>query len=121
MVRAAPLLLVLAGCSQLFGLDKPVPVDAAVDLDGAEIDAFVGTGCITLPLRAVDDDDGDAVTDDQDNCIGLASMPADTDGDGIGNACDPNPDERDVRRHLCTGGCQYVRDSRLRGAKCRHR
>jgi hypothetical protein len=36
------------------------------------------------------------ITDDQDNCIGLAGAQADLDGDGIGNACDVT-DTKDMR------------------------
>src|SRR5687767_297807 len=110
--------IALSGCSQLFGLDKPVRSDATVDViakdsdgDGVTDDADncdnlanpdqvdvdrddIGDacqGCIMLPLRAFDDDDGDGLTDDIDNCTGLASgtMQSDDDGDGIGNGCDP--------------------------------
>ena len=119
MVRCTLFVAVaLSGCSQIFGLDKPVRGDAAVDAPDSDKDGDgvsdsvdncdsvanpdqvdvdrddVGDacqGCIILPLRAADDDDGDGLTDDIDNCTGLTSgaMQTDDDGDGIGNGCDP--------------------------------
>jgi hypothetical protein len=86
MVRGSSLLIVLAGCGQLFGLDVPVLQDASHDIDAA--DAALAEGCVTLPLDSTNDDDADGLTDDVDNCIGDSAAQMDSDGDGIGNACD---------------------------------
>ncbi|MBV8758789.1 MAG: thrombospondin type 3 repeat-containing protein [Deltaproteobacteria bacterium] len=81
-MRAAVLLLGIAGCDRLFGFqDVPPP----------EIDAAVG-GCT---LGSAHDDDGDCVPDALDNCPGLPNPDQlDRDADLIGDACDPDPIRR---------------------------
>jgi hypothetical protein len=53
-----------------------------------------GIDTVRLGLCTDDDSDCDSVPDDADNCI-LAdnSTQLDTDGDGIGNICDPDLDQ----------------------------
>lgn len=56
-------------------------VDFTADSPGDYIRVFVG----------VVDSDADGITDDSDNCILAANADQrDTNGDGIGNACDPD-------------------------------
>ena len=60
--------------------------DVIVGADGAS-EAFVVFG------RAPIDSDADGIFDDADNCITVANADqCDTDGDGFGNACDPDLD-----------------------------
>jgi hypothetical protein len=56
-----------------------------------------------VPDACEDDDDGDGVADDVDNCVGVANptvegatAQADTDGDGIGDVCDLCPNVADA-------------------------
>lgn len=49
---------------------------------------------------AADDLDGDGVPDSQDNCVEIANQDqTDTDGDGRGDLCDPNPAVFNYRLH----------------------
>jgi YVTN family beta-propeller protein len=42
------------------------------------------------PPVVINDQDGDGIADEQDNCVTTANADqADSDGDGVGNACDP--------------------------------
>lgn len=78
MTRGVLLLCALAGCQDVLGL-KPVAGG-----DGS---------CDSLSGH---DEDGDCVVDTLDTCPGIANPdPADTDGDGIGDLCDPQPGKRD--------------------------
>ncbi len=48
---------------------------------------------ISITVIALDDDDdGDGTAEDQDNCPGMPNDQADLDGDGLGDACDPDAD-----------------------------
>lgn len=59
---------------------------------GTGTNAALDSWSVTLTL-SVCDEDGDAVNDRVDNCVGVAnSDQADTDRDGRGNACDPDMD-----------------------------
>jgi len=72
------LVLVLAGCDTLLKLQQVPPIDAP--------DAFIDY-----------DSDGDHVLDGDDNCPAIFNDDqVDTDGDGIGDACDPHPGQHDV-------------------------
>jgi hypothetical protein len=53
-----------------------------------------GNGSTTYNFEAFADQDSDGVPDSTDNCISIANPDqADGDGDGIGNACDANPND----------------------------
>lgn len=69
----------LAGCSEIFSLEAGV-----LDPDA------IASGCTT----AGPDEDGDGCTDLDDNCPHIANPgQADSERDGVGDVCDPNPDE----------------------------
>ena len=89
------LLVLLAGCDVVLGLKRGVPADAAPQ-DAP--DAFVeqhDPKCESNANVAADDmadDDGDGVANGVDNCPGIFNaQQIDSDGDGLGDACDPNP------------------------------
>ncbi|MBK9036367.1 MAG: hypothetical protein IPL61_34820 [Myxococcales bacterium] len=71
-------LCLLAGCNQVLGLEpvEPPPRDAAA------IDGRVAAG---------HDEDLDTIDDAFDVCPNVADDQLDADGDGVGDACDPNP------------------------------
>ncbi|GEM_PF-2046278 len=77
--------------------DKSATVEVDEDGDGKP-DKTVSVkpctedpACLAAQAKAADD--GDNVTQDKDNCPGVANEDqADLDGDGIGDACDPDAD-----------------------------
>jgi hypothetical protein len=73
-------LLLLAGCNQLFGLQRTELRDAPEQ-------------CSLKPGDpGFHDEDGDGLPDGCDNCPTTANpTQLDTDGDGVGDACDPHP------------------------------
>jgi hypothetical protein len=74
-------LLALVGCGRL-GFDV-----AGGSTDG---DARLGDGAFDT-LAIGHDEDGDGVRDVDDTCPHLAVPQTDSDGDKVGDACDPNP------------------------------
>lgn len=82
-MRVAFLLLTLSGCDAVFQLrevDKPGDAHVPIDAVGCW-DAFY-----------TDNDDKDLLIDGCDNCPFEANDDqSDTDGDGIGDVCDPHP------------------------------
>jgi hypothetical protein len=78
--------VLLAGCSRVVSDSMP-QIDARAEDDASDGDAG-GSACVALPLRAIDDDDSDTISDDVDTCFGVAGDVADADHDGIGDVCD---------------------------------
>jgi hypothetical protein len=75
-----------------YHIQHPEPGQWIVEMFGADLPLdgeFVAVTVSTVPL----DSDGDGVADNIDNCPLVANPDQlDTDGDGIGNACDPDDD-----------------------------
>jgi hypothetical protein len=74
-----------------------------VCLDGGVCLYLINSDGLGAPDDCGDDDDGDGVPDDTDNCVGVPNPVAegetrqfDVDGDGIGDACDSCPADADV-------------------------
>ena len=101
LVALAPL---VAGCSQIFGLDRPAPAGDAHAGD-APRDTLIpdvmndrdGDGVMDLADNCPDDfnpdqgdEDTDTVGDPCDPCP-VDSDNRDTDSDGVGDMCDPRP------------------------------
>ena len=83
----AVVVVALAGCDRAFQLDEvgPIPPDVAV-----------GTPCPAVASGP--DEDGDGCANVVDDCPGMPDpMQIDSDGDGIGDACDPHPNRRGDR------------------------
>lgn len=81
-------LLVLGGCTSIFGLDAPTrakPPDASTD-DVVVAPEDAPAVCTSV----VNDEDSDAIDDACDACPTVPSDTSDADGDGLPNACDPN-------------------------------
>jgi hypothetical protein len=81
-------------------LGASVAIDGDTVIAGALGDAVgdngsQGSASVFFPGDPPPDSDGDAVPDATDNCPSVANLDqADTDGDGLGDACDPR-DDRD--------------------------
>ena len=77
------------GCDSAFGIRSTVlvePIDAT-----QAIDAAPHASCGTSSSNARDED-GDGVANDIDDCPGIYDLQQhDTDGDGVGDLCDPHP------------------------------
>jgi hypothetical protein len=61
--------------------------------DGVDVDADgIPDGCDACPLDPLNDTDSDGVCGDVDNCPSIANPDqADTNGNGVGDACDAEP------------------------------
>ncbi len=92
------LLVLLAGCNQVFEIRETAVVDGAVidapdgDQDGIADDL---DNCRAMTNSSQHDEDQDGVGDVCDNCpiISNTSQADVGDGDGIGDVCDPRPGE----------------------------
>ena len=65
------------------------------DQQRADVISFLAGESVTIPFGdpSFDDQDGDGVLDSDDSCPLIANpTQTDTDGDGIGDACDPDDD-----------------------------
>lgn len=108
MTRQLAFACLLAGCTQVFGIEETTVVpDAAVpDEDGDLVDDRIDV-CPHVADPAQSDDDLDGVGDACDNCPIVANTQQEDvlDGDGVGDECDPHPDK--------TGDCLRLLDSFL--------
>lgn len=107
MHRLILLLVGVAGCNQIFGVDetglreyfdaKPRPdADPRVDLDNDGI-KDVADPCIAPETDALINSDGDTLPNGGDSCPFDSAAQPDGDSDGIGDACDPEPTFNRVR------------------------
>jgi hypothetical protein len=96
--------LVLAGCNQVWNLDRTDLVDAKLpDFDGDNVDD-AHDNCADVANSDQADADGDQTGDLCDDCPLVANAQGvDRDGDNIGDACDPHPDK--------VGDCLLVFDT----------
>lgn len=79
-------------------VDATPPTDAVALADAAIADAAVADAAPDALLPVPDDADGDRVPDAVDNCPAAPNPDQrDTDGDGAGDLCDPNPVRLNVR------------------------
>ena len=68
------------------------PCECEIDEDCVEPDICDERTCECVPAQGEDDADGDAISDDLDNCPMVANPDqSDLDGDGVGDVCDPAP------------------------------
>jgi hypothetical protein len=91
-MRRLALVVALAGCNQVFGVDptRLLP-DANPDRDGDQV-ANDGDNCVDVPNPSQSDDDDDGIGDRCDNCPFVENAKQfDGDGDGVGDTCDPHP------------------------------
>ncbi len=79
------MLVLLAGCDVVFRIDRLSATDAGPGSSDA-IDAPPVEPC----AAGMHDEDHDGHADKCDLCPGIADDQSDADGDGVGNACDPN-------------------------------
>ncbi|MFT3766197.1 MAG: DNRLRE domain-containing protein [Minicystis sp.] len=78
---------------QAAGITDPNVLDGCiVDVAGSGDPSYAGAGLGVAPPTLVLDFDGDGLLDSQDNCPTVPNADqADTDDDGLGDVCDPNP------------------------------
>ncbi len=95
MTKWLALACLVAGCTQVFGIEETTVIpDAAVpDEDGDLVDDRIDV-CPRIADPAQSDDDLDGIGDACDNCPIVANTLQEDvlDGDGVGDACDPHPD-----------------------------
>jgi hypothetical protein len=88
------LLLSLAACNQVFGVERTMRIDAFVEVDN-DNDGVpdIADNCVGVYNPTQSDKDHDGVGDACDNCPLVANASqADVDHDMIGDACDPEPE-----------------------------
>jgi hypothetical protein len=140
-VLRAALVVALAGCNDIYGLDATKIVDAAtgaLDTDGDGV-ADSADNCIDVANAAQTDNDldgvgdacdpcsfafnpaldrdGDGLAATADNCPGFPNAAqTDSDLDGVGDACDPNPGTADTLRCYADLATDVARSWALDGA-----
>jgi len=78
------------GCRCTSGVcDCYEELDCSDGLDDNDGDGYIDCDDSDCAADPACDSDGDGVPDDEDNCPGIANDQTDTDGDGTGDACDP--------------------------------
>src|SRR6185369_14902252 len=84
-------------------------IDGDSDLDAVVANLrspFFSSPAETVWVNGAPDTDGDGISDDSDNCPGVANADqADADNDGLGDVCDPDDDNDGVSdtSDLCPG------------------
>lgn len=94
----APITLCMALLGVASGCAERKPAGCQLDSDCADTAMCVDGKCRSAPPPggvplSPEDQDGDGVPDDEDNCVSVANPDqADSDGDGTGDACDTDGD-----------------------------
>ena len=81
----------LAGCNQILGIEATniLDGDTRPDLDKDGI-VDIDDPCIASQVDDIEDWDRDHIPNGKDSCPSFLQAPADTDGDGVADDCDPH-------------------------------
>ncbi len=86
----------LLGAGPMISLNNLSPGDHTITLSAIDSDGNPGTVSIVIHISAIGDSDGDRIGDDVDNCPLTHNYDqADTDSDGLGDACETDDSDGD--------------------------